>query len=476
MKEVLFRKNSLVGAVVLVVSAMAGGGAAADTIVTEWDDATLQAIRNVHPAPTVVARSLAIVHTAIFDALAAYDPRALGTRFGAALRRPANESTEFNKRAAISYAAYTTLVDLFPSEKANLEAKMRTLGYDPANGSLDVTTAAGVGRVAALAVTEFHHKDGANQLGDMTSSGKPYADYTGYTSPNAVTNLADPNRWQPLLVSNHLGCHGDTMEQIWCTPHWGKVTPFGLKSGSQFRPQAPAKYGEQAYVDQAEQIVQITANLDDKAKVIAEYWMDGPTSELPPGHWAMLAKWVSNRDRHDTDKDVKLYFTLTNAMNDAGIAVWDAKRAYDSIRPISAIRFLYKNKTIPSYDGKAVLGQEWWPYQPRLVVTPPFAEYVSGHSAFSRAAAEVLKRFTGSDRFGYVVTIPAGQSRVQPGVVPASPVTLSYATFTDAADEAGLSRRYGGIHFEQGDLQGRELGRRVGAAVWAHAQQYIRDE
>jgi hypothetical protein len=118
-------------------------------------------------------------------------------------------------------------------------------------------------------------------------------------------------------------------------------------------------------------------------------------------------------------------------------------------------------------------GRDWAPYQPATFLTPPFPEYISGHSGFSAAGAEVLLRFTGSDDFGGTVTLPAGSSRVEPGVTPAADVTLSWATFSEAADEAGMSRRYGGIHFEQGDLRARVLGRLVGGVVWAKAQSYI---
>ena len=127
----------------------------------------------------------------------------------------------------------------------------------------------------------------------------------------------------------------------------------------------------------------------------------------------------------------------------------------------------------PGRGTRPIRGEDRLPYQPPTVVTPPFAEYVSGHSTFSAAAAEVLASFTGSQRFGLSVTVPAGSSMIEPGAVPARPVTLSFRTFADAADEAGRSRRYGGIHFQAGDLDGRELGRRVGANAWAKAGGYF---
>ncbi|HEY9710300.1 MAG TPA: DUF4114 domain-containing protein, partial [Oculatellaceae cyanobacterium] len=178
------------------------------------------------------------------------------------------------------------------------------------------------------------------------------------------------------------------------------------------------------------------------------------------------------------DRDVQLFFALGNAQMDAGIATWEAKRYYNSERPITAIRFLFAGQQVTAWGGsgqgtQVIDGSNWQPYQALNVVTPNFPEHTSGHSAFSAAGAEILKRFTGSDAFGLSATIPAGTSRIEAGVTPATDITLSWATFSEAADQAGMSREYGGIHFQNGNLQGRELGREVGAAVWEESQQYI---
>jgi hypothetical protein len=185
------------------------------------------------------------------------------------------------------------------------------------------------------------------------------------------------------------------------------------------------------------------------------------------------AAGVAARPPHGR-QDAKLFFALTGALLDASIAAWDAKRAYGSVRPITAVRELYRGRTVLAWGGpgrgtRAVRGEDWLPYQPATVVTPPFGEYVSGHSTFSAAAAEVLASVTGSQRFGYSVTIPARGSMIEPGVTPARPVTLTFRTFADAADQAGRSRRHGGIHFRDGDLDGRRLGKRVGANAWRAA-------
>jgi len=117
-------------------------------------------------------------------------------------------------------------------------------------------------------------------------------------------------------------------------------------------------------------------------------------------------------------------------------------------------------------------GRRGSPYQPTSFPTPPFPEYSSGHSSFSAAGAEILKLFTGSDRFGGTTTFRAGSSKVEPGLVPSGDITLSWATFSDAADQAGMSRRYGGIHFERGDLDARATGRIAAQMAWKKAQEY----
>jgi hypothetical protein len=212
--------------------------------------------------------------------------------------------------------------------------------------------------------------------------------------------------------------------------------------------------------------------------MIAEYWSDGPNSEQPPGHWALFAQFVSQRDHHTLDDDVKMFFVLSNAIFDAGIAAWDAKREYDSVRPVTTISILFRDKTIHSWGGPGkgtieMNGSQWIPYQEVTSPTPPFPEYVSGHSTYSAAAARILELWTGSSHFGDAVTLPSGTSKIEPGVTPAHRIILSWETFSDAANEAGISRRYGGIHFRAADLTGRLLGRIVAFEAWKKAQSYF---
>jgi Domain of unknown function (DUF6851) len=229
--------------------------------------------------------------------------------------------------------------------------------------------------------------------------------------------------------------------------------------------------------------------------------------------------------------DVKLYLALNGAVHDAAVAAWGLKGYYDSARPISMIRYMggkgqSSDPDGPSYDrdglplvpglvevitkassapgerhaGLAdhvgeiairtwkgfpedpatqasgvgwILAVDWVPYQLPTFVTPAFSGYVSGHSTFSRAAAEVMTAFTGSSYFPgglHEVAVPAGSLKVEHG--PTEDVTLEWATYFDAADSAGISRLYMGIHIPADDFNGRLVGSECGRDAWALAQRY----
>lgn len=445
----------------------------------------------------MAARALAIVHTCRYDAWAAYDERAVGTQLRVALRRPANERTPVNKERAISYAAYRALVDVLPVDTESVyKPLMRGLGYDPNDNSTDIETPTGVGNVACAAVLEFRHHDKSNQLGDMLrvedagNGNGPlgvYGDWSGYRPVNQPGTVPahfplikplNPDHWQPLTYTDSTG---SLVLQMFSGAQWCFVTPFAMTKGDDFRSAVepgPFKYGSPEYQQQAEELSSLSTNFTDRQKMIAEYWSDGPGTEQAPGHWMQFAQFVSARDHHSLDDDVKMFFALSNAMLDASIAAWDAKRTYDSVRPVTAINLLFNGKKIRAWGGpgKGTIemdGSQWIPYQLATFPTPPSPEYVSGHSTCSAAAARILALWTGSDNFGDSVMLVAGSSKIEPGITPAKAVTLKWETFTDAADEAGMSRRYGGIHFALGDMMGRKLGRLVADRAWAKAQSYF---
>jgi hypothetical protein len=334
----------------------------------------------------------------------------------------------------------------------------------------------------------FRHGDGSNQLGDLHAGA--YSDWTGYVSVNSASTVPvnpalvlDPDHWQRLTYDD--GATAPIPHIV--TPsfvgaQWYLVTPFAMTAPDQFRPFVaefgPALYGSETYLQQSKDLINISANLTDEQKMIAEYWANGPRTELPPGHWDLFGEFVSRRDHHTVDDDAKMFFALTNAIFDAGIAAWDAKRGFDSVRPITSIPYLFHGQQIKSwrpFKGTQTFdGSLWIPYQLTTFPTPPFPEYISGHSTFSAAGAQILKLFTHSDKFGDSATFSVGSSNTEPGFTPKQEVTLSWATFTDAANQAGISRRYGGIHFELADLVGRATGRLVADQAWKKALSFIK--
>ena len=273
--------------------------AAGDNLVLVWNEETLEAIRKLPPAPTVAARALAIVHTATYDAWSVYDPLAVGTRLGAGLRQPEAERTQANKDKAVSYAAYTALMDLFPARQAFFDQRMADLGY-LTDGS-DLSTAASVGRIAAEKVLEFRHADGSNQPNG-------YADTSGYSPVNSWDQVLSPDHWQPLCVPWPApGITDCPATQKFATPHWRSVTPFALTSPSQFRPDhGPAVTvlkGEpsDAFRKEVDQQLKYSAGLIDTQKVIAEYWETRPAPRpqratgtcSPSGcHTATITAWT----------------------------------------------------------------------------------------------------------------------------------------------------------------------------------------
>lgn len=281
----------------------------------------------------------------------------------------------------------------------------------------------------------------------------------------------------------------------------------------------------------------------DYARVLAEFWADGPNSETPPGHWFTILNYVSDHPQFekrfegqgepmdDLEWDIKSYFTLGAAMHDTAVAVWGIKGYYDYVRPITAIRYMASrgqssDPDAPNYDPEGIPlvpgfielveegdplleegdvsvgdiklyawrgpahvgdpdsetagvgwipGTEWWPYQQPTFVTPPFAGYVSGHSAFSRTAARVLTLLTGDEYF------PGGMGEFEAPANeylhyesgPSVDVTLQWATYLDASDQSSLSRIWGGIHPPADDIPGRLIGDQIGPQVFSHARNHF---
>src|SRR5215207_4812657 len=321
----------------------------------EWLDIALEATAREHerngPRPTVGSRMLGIVVTSMYDAWAAYDDKAIGTQLGGKLRRPAAERTEANKRKAIAYATYRSLLYLFPEDEKWLAEQMRKYGFDPADKSTDLRTPQGVGNTAAAALIEYRRHDGANQDGDEAgSNGKAYSDWTFYKHLNPPDKIIDPDSWQPIPFDNGKGDGGKVTPGV-LTPHWYRVKTFALQRSDQFRPGPPPKVGSEQLKKEVDEVLGMNGGLTLEQKAVVEFMRDGPRSTGQSGHWLRFAQAVSRRDRHDLDRDVKLFFSVANVAFDAFIAAWDGKRFYDSSRPWTLVRHYYKDQEIVGYLG-----------------------------------------------------------------------------------------------------------------------------
>ncbi|RPJ74393.1 MAG: haloperoxidase, partial [Alphaproteobacteria bacterium] len=436
------------------------------------EEATARNVDKFGAKPTIISRTLAIWATSMYDAWAAYDDKAVGTRFGAKLRRPRKEHTLENKNKAISYASYEALVFVYPESKEWLDEQMTKLGFDPKIISSNSKTPEGIGHLVAQALIEYRKNDGANQLANETGGEKePYSDYTFYQPVNTPDKIIDPDRWQPITFNLD---NGKKITPGFLTPHWYRVKPFLLTSSDQFRPGPPPNLSADAesLKKEAEQVLTYNKNLTNDEKAIVEFMRDGPRSTGQAGHWLRFAQDVSRRDKHTIDQDVKLYFAVANTAFDAFISCWETKRYYDSSRPWTLIHHFYKGKKITGWAGpdggtKEMLGEEWHPYSPQTFVTPPFPGYTSGHATVSGASAKIIELFTGSDVYGYaekrnhceLTEKKAGEM-----------ITIDLPTWSRTAEIAALSRALGGYHIPIDNNVGLKVGREIALWSWPKYQ------
>ncbi len=439
------------------------------------EETSARDIDKVNARPTIISRQHAIWATSMYDAWAAYDDKAVGSRLGGKLRRPVQERTAENKKKAVSYASYRALLDQYPGEKEYLDAEMKKLGYRPEDQSTDVGTPQGVGNTAAQAVLDYRHHDGANQLGDEAGgNGKPYADYTFYTCRNTAECAVDPDCWQPITFTK---ADGTKITPGFLTPHWYRVKPFLLESAAQFRPPPPPtiKKDREVLKKEVDQVLAYNAGLTKAQKSVVEFMRDGPRSTAQSGHWLRFAQDISKRDHHDLDRDVQLYFAVANTAADAFISCWETKRAYDGARPWTYIRYFYAGQKITGWAGPAggtreMPAEEWHPYSPEVFITPPFPGYTSGHATVSGACAKILELFTGSDRFGFHANRKCCELTEKDA---GGELSIDLPTFSATADMAALSRAMGGYHIPIDNNVGLEVGRKLAVWSWPKYQAYF---
>jgi membrane-associated phospholipid phosphatase len=385
-----------------VFTALFAGGLAQADVVTAWNNAALDAIREAHTPPPIASRGLGIVHVSIYDAVngiaRTHEPYLVQSAV------PASASRE----AAASAAAHLALVNLFPSIASRFDALHATILATIPDGP---QKAAGVawGEFVANQILAARANDGVNLIVPP-----PGGDGPGVWVPT-------PPAFLPYLL-----------------PQWGFVVPFAMSSSSQFRPPGPPSLDSQQYASDYEEVKELGAAVGSTRTAeqteIALFWADGAGTETPPGHWNSIAQTIADARGNTLEENARLFALLNIAMADAAICAWDAKYTFHFWRPVTAI-----NYSEPELN--------WMSF----IVTPPFPDYVSGHSTFSGAAATVLALFYGTDDLPFTTG-----SDFLPGVYRSFPTCLA------AAEEAAMSRIYGGIHFRSASEDGLQAGISIG--------------
>ncbi len=258
-----------------------------DNVAFIWGEAALQGTamdtERFKPRPTITSRYLGLIFTSIFDAWSRYDETAIPVYATTLERRPEEERTESNKEEAISYAAYRALCEYYYSDSTYFKEILTDLGYDPMNMSMDASTPAGIGNLAAKSVIEARKNDGANQYAMQEGSdGNSYYDYTGYQPINTADKNIDMNRWQPKYFSDG---RGGAFAPGCLTPYWQHVEPIALDSSSEFRPGPPPVVGSEQLTEELKEVVAIQENMTDYDKALVEFMRDGTT--IRSASWAL---------------------------------------------------------------------------------------------------------------------------------------------------------------------------------------------
>ena len=408
---------------------------------------------------TLVLRATTLITNSWFDAVAPYHPTAVGI-YSDLGRRPPNESeSNLNLNIALLYSSYRALNSLFPHRQEDWREMLVSAGLDPDDTSTDLTGPVGIGNSAGLALVSARENDGMNQLGnegDKTYHRMPYADYTGYAPVNTAYELNDPSRWQPAMT----GSGGVFKIQQFVTPQMRLTEPYSYPSPRRFRARPPVRsnvrfYG--AYRQQADEVLQASANMTDEQKAMAELF-DNKINSL--GFSAVFAAFSQQLSLAEFIQ----YDFLTNmAAFDTAIAVWQEKERFDAVRPFSAIGYIYGDELVTAWGGPGqgtvydLKASDWPSYLP--VADHP--EYPSGSASLCAAHAEASRLFLGSDQLGYVVPVPKGSSRIEPGITPATDIELTFPTWSDFEQNCSLSRFWSGVHFRSSLPAGEKIGNRV---------------
>jgi len=404
----LFRVTRFLACITAINLVSSIGSPANADVVTDWNNAALDAIRAGNTAPPIASRSLAILHASIYDAVNGI------ARTDEPYLVQSAVSASASRKAAASAAAHDALVNLFPARTSTFDALHAAILATIPDGP-QKNTGIAWGESVANQILAARANDGSNAVVQPPGGSGP-----GVWVPT-------PPAFLPYLL-----------------PQWGFVAPFGMSSSSQFRPPGPPSLDSERYAADYNEVKQLGAAVGstrtEEQTEIALFWADGAGTQTPPGHWNSIAQIIAAAQSNTLEENARLFALLNIAMADAAICAWDAKYAFDFWRPVTAIAFVEPELNWTSF-----------------IVTPPFPDYVSGHSTFSAAAATVLPLFYGTEDLPFTIG-----SDFLPGVY------RSFSTCFDAAEEAAASRIYGGIHFRSASEDGLQAGMSIGEWTVTH--------
>jgi len=381
-----------------------GIGARADEV-TRWNSLMMNCLRKDSSAPPLATRSMALTQLAVFDTVNSIHPKYRPYRFFIAGYQDASAD------AAAAAAAHGVLRELFKKQTETLDKE-----YQSSLESLAHNVGTEAGRELGEKIASLYLKSRETDNLETTSTDN-YPEIEGRWIPTP------PDYLKPLQ------------------PGWGSLQPFAIKSGSAFRQSGPPALSSSCYPASLDEGRRLGANdsaaRTEEQSLIARFWADGAGTATPPGHWNQIALLLSERAGLSVIENARLFALLNVALADSCIAAWDMKFHFVFWRPVTAIR----------KAGAA----DWEPF----LKTPPFPDYVSGHSTFSGAAATLLGLFFGGDEQNVDV-----QSEAIPGSV------RHFSSLQKAAEEAGFSRILGGIHFSFANEDGLKAGRQIGRYVY----------
>lgn len=398
-----------------------------DAVLRAWNQLVLELVRHTPTySPPVASRSFAYLGVTAFEAVASGSPemQSLAGQLNGLTPVPQREAGKAYDeavvlQAAMAFAAQNFFENTGPTGQralASLEAKLRTEATAGLPDDVAVRSE-GYGRAVAKHILAWSQDDGGAVIENM---GFPLQ----YELTKGATN------WVPTSLV--------AQQQKPLLPNWGKNRTFAMPNGATCDLPPPPAYSEDkasGFYKEALEVFETRQNINPEQRTIARFWSDDPMlSPTPPGHWIAIALQIFERDNVALDKSVDVLARLGIAEADSFIGCWNVKFQYDLLRPVTYIR-----RTMdPKWES--------------LLNTPPFPEYPSGHSTQSGAAAVVLTQMFG-ENFAF-----KDATHERDGIKP-----RAFPSFWAAAEEAGISRLYGGIHFRAAIERGLEQGRCIGA-------------